>query len=465
MTIVQALPGNWLDTGDNAWQLTAGTLVGLMSIPGLALLYGGVVKKKWAINSAFMVFYAFSMVLMVWILWAYNMSFGKPWGIMPGTGGNAFIGHPCPTTSAYNMEREAVIPSAAAGMPALGFPQSTMVYFQFVFAAITPIILAGSVLGRMSFKAWMIFVPLWTTFIYSVGAYSLWGGGWLANLGGVFHFSDAAGVVDYSGGYVIHLAAASSGFTAAAVIGPRLARDRESFHPNSLLITLAGAGLLWLGWSGFNGGDPFTANADAGVGVLNTHTATAAALLTWMFLDVFAYGKPSVLGAVNGMICGLVAITPAAGYISGISAIILGIVAAVLPWMTWNLLGKTALFRKVDDTLGVIHTHGVAAVVGGIGTGILADPNMTEWYGTKSDAISVTGAIYGDWHQVVLQVCGALFIIVFNVVGTYILLKLIGLVVKLRMDDETLLIGDDAVHGEEAYAIYADGQKVPVMGD
>jgi Amt family ammonium transporter len=260
-----------------------------------------------------MVFYAFSMVLMVWVLWAYNMSFGKPWGIMPGTGGNAFIGHPCPTTSAYNMEREAVIPSAAAGMPALGFPQSTMVYFQFVFAAITPIILAGSVLGRMSFKAWMIFVPLWTTFIYSVGAYSLWGGGWLANLGGVFHFSDAAGVVDYSGGYVIHLAAASSGFTAAAVIGPRLARDRESFHPNSLLITLAGAGLLWLGWSGFNGGDPFTANADAGVGVLNTHTATAAALLTWMFLDVFAYGKPSVLGAVNGMICGLVAITPAAG--------------------------------------------------------------------------------------------------------------------------------------------------------
>jgi Amt family ammonium transporter len=454
--IVQALPGNWLDTGDNAWQLTAATFVGIMSIPGLALLYGGAVKKKWAVNSAFMVFYAFSAVLIVWVLWAYNMSFGKPWFQMPH-GLGAFLGHPDPTTSAYNMEKEAIIPSSAAAMPALGYGQATMVYFQFVFAAITPIILLGAILGRVSFKAWVIFVPLWTTFIYSVGAYSLWGGGWLGSLG----------VVDYSGGYVIHLASAVSGFVAAAVIGPRLPRDRESFHPNSLLITLAGAGLLWLGWSGFNGGDPFTANADAGVGVLNTHTATAAALLTWVVLDVFAYGKPSVLGAVNGMITGLVAITPAAGYVNGTGAIILGIVAAALPWATWNWLGqgKTALFRKVDDTLGVIHTHGVAAVVGGLGTGILADPNMIEWYGTKGDQFAVTGWWYGNFHQFILQIEGAAAIIVWNAIGTYILLKIIGLFVNLRFDDETLLIGDDAVHGEEAYAIYSDGQKVPVMGD
>jgi Amt family ammonium transporter len=454
--IVQALPGNWLDTGDNAWQLTAATFVGIMSIPGLALLYGGAVKKKWAVNSAFMVFYAFSAVLIVWVLWAYNMSFGKPWFQMPH-GLGAFLGHPDPTTSAYNMEKEAIIPSSAAAMPALGYGQATMVYFQFVFAAITPIILLGAILGRVSFKAWIIFVPLWTTFIYSVGAYSLWGGGWLGSLG----------VIDYSGGYVIHLASAFSGFTAAAVIGPRIARDRESFHPNSLLILLGGAGLLWLGWSGFNGGDPFTVNADAGAAVLNTHTATAAALLTWVVWDVFAYGKPSVLGAVNGMICGLVAITPAAGYVNGTGAIILGIVGASLPWITWNGLGngKTWLFRKVDDTLGVIHTHGVAALVGGIGTGILADPKMVEWYGTKNDQFAVTGWWYGDFHQVVLQLYGAAFIIVFNVIGTFILLKIIGLFVNLRFDDETLLIGDDAVHGEEAYAIYSDGQKVPVMGD
>ena len=454
--IVQALPGNWLDTGDNAWQLTAATFVGIMSIPGLALLYGGAVKKKWAVNSAFMVFYAFSAVLIVWVLFAYNMSFGKPWFQMPD-GLGAFLGHPSPTTSAYFMEKQASIPSAASAMPSLGYGMATMVYFQFVFAAITPIILLGAILGRVSFKAWVIFVPLWTTFIYSVGAYSIWGGGWLGSLG----------VLDYSGGYVIHLSSAFSGFTAAAIIGPRLPRDRESFHPNSLLITLAGAGLLWLGWSGFNGGDPFTANADAGVGVLNTHTATATALLTWVVLDVFAYGKPSVLGAVNGMITGLVAITPAAGYVNGIGAIILGVFAALLPWMTWNWLGqgKTALFRKVDDTLGVIHTHGVAALVGGIGTGILADPSMVEWYGTKGDQFAPGGWWYGNFHQFVLQFYGAGFIIVYNVIGTFILLKIIGLFVNLRFDDETLLIGDDAVHGEEAYAIYSDGQKIPVMGD
>jgi Amt family ammonium transporter len=443
MSIVQALPGSWLDTGDNAWQLTAATLVGIQSVPGLAILYGGAVKKKWAINSAFMVFYAFSAVLVVWVLWAYSMSFGKPWLQVPGNMG-AFMGHPCPVTSAYNLEREAVIPSAAAGMPALGYGMATMVYFQFVFAAITPIILFGAILGRVSFKAWAIFVPLWTTFIYSIGAYSLWGGGWLGSMG----------VVDYSGGFVIHLSSAFSGFTAAAVIGPRTARDRENFQPNNLLITLAGAGLLWLGWSGFNGGDPYTANVDAGAAVLNTHLATAVSLLTWTFLDIIAYGRPSILGVVNGMICGLVAITPAAGYVNGIGAIVLGVASSALPWVTWNLLGKTALMRKVDDTMGVIHTHGVAALVGGLGVGILADPKMIEYFGTNGDSnFSITGALYGNPHQFELQCFGATFIILVNVIGTYILLKLISLFVPLRMDAETLMVGDDAVHAEEAYAI------------
>jgi Amt family ammonium transporter len=457
MAIVPALPGSWLDTGDNAWQLTAATFVGLQSVPGLVVLYGGIVKKKWAINSAFMAFYAFAAVLIVWMLWSYNMSFGKPWLTMPVIGGgNQFLGHPGQISSAWNETKEAVIPAAASGMPPIGFPMATMVFFQFVFAAITVIILQGSILGRMSFKAWMIFVPVWMSIIYPIGAFSLWAGGWLGSMG----------VVDYSGGYVIHLTAAASGFTAAAVIGPRLPRDRENFQPNSLLITMVGAGILWLGWDGFNGGDPYFANADAGAAVLNTNVATAAALLTWTVLDVFVHGRPSILGAVNGMIAGLVAITPAAGYINGGEAIILGIAAGILPWMSWNLLGKTWLFRKVDDVLGVFHTHGVAALVGGIGTGILADPGMIEFFGTGKDSnVNVTGGIFGNWHQVLLQAYGAAFIIVLNVVGTFVILKLIGLVVPLRLDEETLLIGDDALHGEEAYAIYADGQKIPVMGD
>jgi Amt family ammonium transporter len=173
-----------------------------------------------------------------------------------------------------------------------------------------------------------------------------------------------------------------------------------------------------------------------------------------------------VLGAVNGMICGLVAITPAAGYINGYEAIILGIIAAVLPWFTWNKVGKMPFMRKVDDTLGVIHTHGVAALVGGIGTGILANPHMIEYLGTGKDSnVTVSGWLYGNFHQVLLQLLGAAYIIVINVIGTFIILKLIGLVVPLRLDEESLLIGDDAAHGEEAYAIYGDGLRRPVLGD
>src|SRR5277367_4021529 len=298
----------WLDSGNNAWQLAAATFVGLQSIPGLAVLYAGYVKQKWAINSAFMCFYAFASVLVVWVLFDYNMAFGEQW--FP------FLGKPMPALSAAFNLGQATIPAAAAGMPPIQFPMATLVYFQFVFAAITVIILAGSVLGRMSFTAWMWFCPLWMTLVYTVGAFSLWGGGWLASMG----------VVDFSGGYVIHLAAATSGFVAAWVIGPRLQADRDNFPPNSLLMTLVGAGILWIGWNGFNGGDPYFANADAGAAVLNTNTATAAALLVWTLMDKMAYGKPSVLGAVNGMIAGLVAITPGAGYVDGWGAIIIGIV-------------------------------------------------------------------------------------------------------------------------------------------
>src|SRR5580692_11775691 len=287
----------WLDTGNNAWQLAAATFVGLQSIPGLTVLYGGIVKKKWAINSAFMSIYAFASVLVVWVLFDYNMAFGPHWLSIAG---GYFLGVPMPALSAAFSIGQATIPDAAAGMPEMAFPMATLVYFQFVFAAITVIILAGAVLGRMSFRAWVIFCPVWMTFVYTVGAFSLWGGGWLAGMG----------VADFSGGYVIHLAAATSGFVAAAMVGPRLQADREHFPPNSLLMTLVGAGILWLGWNGFNGGDPYFANADAGAAVLNTNTATATALLVWTLMDKMAYGKPSVLGAVNGMIAGLVAITP-----------------------------------------------------------------------------------------------------------------------------------------------------------
>jgi Amt family ammonium transporter len=432
----------WLDSGNNAWQLAAATFVGLQSIPGLMVLYGGVVKKKWAINSAFMTLYAFASVLVVWILFDYNMAFGPQWFV--------FLGHPLPALSAAFTLGQATVPAAAAGMPALTFPMATLVFFQFVFAAITVIILAGSVLGRMSFKAWVIFCPVWMTLVYTVGAFSLWGGGWLATLG----------VADFSGGYVIHLAAGVSGFVAAAMVGPRLQQDREHFPPNSLLTVLVGAGILWLGWNGFNGGDPYFANANAGAAILNTNTATAVALLVWTLLDKMAYGKPSVIGAVNGMIAGLVAITPAAGYVDGTGAIIIGVCAGIIPWLAMNKLQKTKLMMKVDDTLSVFSTHGCAGLMGGLLTGILANPAMLEYLGTEKDApgVSVTGWAYGNFHQFVLQAEGAGFIIVYNIIATFIILKVISFITPLRMDEAILKVGDDAVHGETAYAIGTEGE-------
>lgn len=442
----------WLDTGDNAWQLAAATFVGLQSIPGLTVLYGGIVKKKWAINSAFMSIYAFASVLVVWILFDYNMAFGPQWLSLFG---GYFVGSPLPALSAAFTTGQASIPSIATtgdapGMPPFAFPMATLMFFQFVFAAITVIILGGSVLGRMSFKAWMIFCPVWMTLVYTVGAFSLWGGGWLAGMG----------VADFSGGYVIHLAAGVSGFTAAAIIGPRLAQDRAHFPPNSLLVTLIGAGILWLGWNGFNGGDPYFANADAGAAVLNTNTATAVALLVWTLMDYWAYVKPSVLGAVNGMIAGLVAITPGAGYVDGVGAIIIGICAGIIPWLAMNKLQKTNLFMKVDDTLSVFSTHGCAGLMGGLLVGILANPDMLEYVGTDKNApgVNVTGLLYGNAGQLLLQVEGAAFIIVYNIIATFIILKVISFITPLRMDDATLMVGDDAVHGETAYAIGTEGE-------
>jgi Amt family ammonium transporter len=296
----------------------------------------------------------------------------------------------------------------------------------------------------------MIFCPVWMTLVYTVGAFSLWAGGWLAGMG----------VADFSGGYVIHLAAGTSGFVAAAVVGPRLQADRDHFPPNSLLVTLVGAGILWLGWNGFNGGDPYFANADAGAAVLNTNTATAVALLVWTLMDKMAYGKPSVLGAVNGMIAGLVAITPAAGYVDGWGAIIIGVVAGIIPWMSMNWLQKASFMQRVDDTLSVFSTHGVAGLSGGLMVGLIANPGMLQYIGTDKEApgVNVTGLFFGNPGQLLLQIYGAAFIIVYNAIATYIILKVISFIVPLRMPDAMLKVGDDAVHGETAYAIGVEGE-------
>jgi len=436
----------YVNSGDTAWQLTAGTLVGLMSLPGLAILYGGLVKKKWALNSAVMCFYAFSIVLIVWSLWGYNMAFGAPALLGPGIL-SGIVGIPHPAISAASEIGQANIPLAAGSLPPLHYSGSAMIYFQFVFAAITPLLIAGSVLGRMNFKAWMIFVPLWSTLVYSVGAFMIWGGGWLAQLG----------AVDYSGGYVIHLSAGVSGFVAAAVIGPRLSEDRKDFEPNNLIMAFAGAGILWLGWNGFNGGDPYTANADAAAAVLNTNIATAVALLCWLVLDMIVVGKPNAVSMINGMITGLVAITPAAGYVDGYGAMAIGLVASSIAWVSLNKVGQMAFLKKVDDTFGVLHTHGVAGLIGGLMVGLVANPAMIMYPSTdkKTPDFSVTGLFYGGGiTQLKWQALAALIIIGYDVVMTFVVLKIVSLVVPLRASNPEMEGGDLAIHGVDPMPVY-----------
>jgi ammonium transporter, Amt family len=432
-----------------------------MSIPALAVLYGGLVQKKWAMNTVLMVFVTFGLTLIVWVLWAYKMGFGTPL-ITVGTTG--LLGDPRTILGANALEGQASLPLVDPAMPGYavskagellnsGFriPGASVEYFQFVFAAITPILFIGSVLGRVSFKAWMVFVPLWITFAYAVNAFLLWGGGYWAD----------KGALDFSGGYVIHLAAGVSGFVSAAIIGPRLKRDRERAIPNNLLFVAVGAGILWLGWNGFNGGDPYFAGADAGAAVVNTNLATAVAMLIWILMDMFfsADKKPTFLGGLNGLICGLVGITPAAGFVNGLGAIIIGVVCSAVVWCAWYTLPKYVWpFNKVDDALGVVYTHGIAGLLGGLLVGILADPNVLEYPAGGAGGTSIAGAgwIWGHHpHQLLVQFLAALTIIIWDALATTIIWMFIKYVlrIKLRFSDEELEIGDVAIHGEEAYPL------------
>jgi len=471
---------SWLNTGDNTWQLVAATFVGLMSLPGLAVLYASLVQKKWAVNVLAMMFAGFSIVLVCWVLYEYKLGFGADsfgggvkGGVqtqLTGVGGwthfiDNFWGKPGGITNSVGEQGQAV--SAANTSIPFHFPTSTLAYFQFVFAAITPLLFLGSVLGRIKFSAWCLLVPLWSTFVYSIDAFLLWGGGYFAQ----------EGALDFSGGYVIHMSAGVSGFVAAWVLGPRLLRDRQHALPNNLVMAAVGAGILWLGWNGFNGGDPYYAGTDAAAAVLNTNLATATGVLVWVALDAWLSKekKPTFLGAVNGMICGLVGITPSAGWVNGRGAIAVGVICTVVVWVAWNFLSKVRPFSKVDDALGVIYTHGIAGFIGGLLVGVLGDPNMIEYgcgiiskttgqltyssaaqYASTTSSctpFSVSGWMYtGSMHQLWEQFRAAVWVILWSALVTFILMKLIGLVLRgARYKDEILEVGDLAIHGEEAF--------------
>ncbi|KAF8728965.1 hypothetical protein HU200_018268 [Digitaria exilis] len=436
----------WLNKGDNAWQMLSATLVGLQGFPGLALFYAGLLHRKWAVNSSFMALYAMAAAMPCWALWAHNMAFGRR--LLP------FLGRPGPALAQDYMLSQALLPStlhlhAHGGgeveTPAVAplYPSATMVLFQWAFAGVTVGLVAGAVLGRMSAKAWMAFVPLWTTLSYTVGAYTVWGGGFL------FHW----GVMDYSGGYVVHLAAGVSGYTAAYWVGPRRKADREEdVAPSNLPVMLAGAGILWMGWTGFNGGDPFAANTDSSVAVLNTHICATTSILAWICCDVAGGGgKPSVVGAVQGMITGLVCITPAAGLVQGWAAMAMGVASGTVPWYTMNRCRRLAVAEEVDDALGILHTHAVSGLLGGVLTGVFAHPALCDLFLPVTNSRGLVYGVRAGGAQVMKQVVAACFVIGWNVVVTSAILLVVRVLVPLRMTDEEVLAGDHAVHGEEAY--------------
>jgi Amt family ammonium transporter len=289
--------------------------------------------------------------------------------------------------------------------------------------------------------------------VYAVDAFLIWGGGFFAQ----------HGAVDFSGGYVIHLSAGVAGFVAAAVIGPRLQRDREIDAPNNVAMLAVGAGLLWLGWNGFNGGDPYASNMSAAAAVLNTNLCTGVAFLIWVGWDYLTGRKPGLISGVNGMITGLVAITPAAGYVNGWGAMAIGVIASTIVYFTLNYLSRARPFRRVDDTLGVVYTHGFAGLAGGLLVGIFADPQMALFYksshGHLSPGGAVAGAIHGNFTLLKWQLFAALFVIAWTGLITFVLLKLVGVVVPLRMSEENMELGDVAEHGHEVYP-----SDVPSLG-
>jgi Amt family ammonium transporter len=463
--------------------MTAATFVGLMSLPALAVLYASIVPKKWAVNVLSMMFAGFSLVLVVWVLWGYKLGFGDTslgggvkviHGVatqtqLSGVGWwthfwDNFVGKPGSIVNSYGEQSQA--DSAANTIIPFHFPTASLAYFQFVFAAITPLLFLGSVVGRIKFTAWCILVPLWSTFVYSIDAFLLWGGGYFAQ----------EGALDFSGGYVIHMSAGVSGFVAAWVLGPRLLRDRQHALPNNLVMAAVGAGILWLGWNGFNGGDPYYAGASAAGAVINTNLATATGVLVWMLMDAWftKERKPTFLGGVNGMICGLVGITPCAGWVNGWGAIAVGAICCAMVWVAWNYLSKVRPFSKVDDALGVVYTHGMAGFMGGLLLGIFGDPNMVEYgcghlnaagqvvattqttYTTAHGScvpFGVNGLMYtGSAHQLWEQFRAAIFVIIWSALITFILMWLIKLVLRgARYKDEILEVGDLAIHGEEAF--------------
>jgi Amt family ammonium transporter len=401
-----------IDSGAVAWVLASTALVMIMT-PALGFFYGGLVRKKNVISTIVQTMTVFAVVSLVWALWGYSEAFG------PSVGG--VIG---------DLSKVGLNGVGAAPLGNQVIPELLYFAFQLKFAAITPALIIGAFAERIRFKALLIFTVAWATFIYAPIAHWVWGGGWLMSLG----------VIDFAGGLVVHISAGVSALAAAIVLGKRKGISKsDEVRPNNVPFVILGAAILWFGWFGFNGGSALAANEVAVQAIVNTNLAAAGAAVTWMLVDWRRKGKPSAVGIAVGAVCGLVAITPAAGYVATAPAILIGLVVGV----TSNLVTNWRASRNIfDDSLDVFACHGAGSMWGVVATGLFA-----------SSAINgVNGALYGNPYQLWVEVLAIAVVSAFAFFGSYFLLKIIDLVTPVRVSAEDEELGlDESQHGEDAY--------------
>ncbi len=396
-----------LDTGDTAWMLTSTALVLMMTVPGVAMFYGGMVRKKNVLATAMQSFTITCLVTVLWMIAGYSLAFDE---------GNAFLGG---TGRLFlrGMELDSLSGT---------IPESVFMTFQVTFAIITAALITGAFADRMKFSALLWFIGVWSLVVYSPIAHWVWGGGFLGD----------AGVLDFAGGTVVHINSGVAGLVAAILVGKRVGYGVESQAPHNLTLSVIGASLLWVGWFGFNAGSALAANATAGMAMAVTQIATAAAALAWMFVEWIVKGKPSVLGVITGAIAGLVAITPASGYVAPSGALAIGIAAGIVCY--WGATGLKHAFGY-DDSLDVFAVHGLVGIVGSILTGVLA----VEAIG------GAPGLLEGNPGQVVTQLYGVGVTIVYSAVMSAVILLIVKAVIGLRVSEEDEREGlDIRLHGE-----------------
>lgn len=399
-----------LNAGDTSWVLISTILVLLMSIPGIAFFYGGLAKKKNVLNTMFLTLIAFSIVTIIWIAFGYELGFGNSI--------SGFIGYP---TSI--MLHDVGINSITGTIP-------TYVYiaFQLTFAGLTAALISGAIVGRMKFSAWVVFVVLWTIGVYIPITHWVWGGGWLMNMG----------VIDFAGGTVVEICSGLSALALALIIGRR--KDR-SLLPHNLGYTVLGAGFLWFGWLGFNGGSALTAGGLAASALLVSNLGAAVGLLTWVCIDIWREGKPTVLGAISGAISALVAMTPAAGFVNADGAVVIGFFAAILSYIAISYIKPKFDY---DDALDVFGIHGVSGIWGTIATGIFAVVAVG----------GVSGLIEGNPNQLLIQLIATVSTMVYAFVITLVIGKFIDWTIGLRVSEKEEIEGlDTHVHEESGYRL------------